>query len=170
MPSAQTAPTRSRLHVHFSSKSGEWRTPPPLFLRLNDEFRFDLDVAASPTNRLVGERDAGWNALTADATWGRSNFINPPYGREIGNWFKAACAHAAAGRTVVVLAPCRPDTRWWELYVSQADEVRLILGRLKFLTTDGVEMASAPFPSCVIVYRPYPDLRVGEPRYTYLKW
>jgi phage N-6-adenine-methyltransferase len=173
MPSSLLAAgrRRSKLHVHLSSKSGEWRTPPDLYRRLTEEFRFDLDVAATPENRLVGERPPGWDALDGTATWGERNYINPPYGREIGDWFRAAYWRAEThGATVVVLAPCRPDTRWWDLFVSESDEVRFIKGRLKFLTTEGVMMTSAPFPSCVVVYRPYPHFRARSPQYGYLRW
>lgn len=170
-PSPQTARRRSRLHVHFSSKSGEWRTPPDLYRRLHNEFRFDLDVAATPANRLIGERPEGWDALDTLAIWGASNYINPPYGREIYRWFQQANWHARDGRQVVLLAPCRPDTRWWDHQVSDADEVRFIKGRLKFLNDAGLEMTSAPFPSCVIVYRPFPQHRSSrEPRYSYFRW
>lgn len=169
-PAGGTKP--SKLHVHFSSKSGEWRTPPDLFRRLNDEFAFDLDVAANPWNRLVGVRPVGWDALAKTSEWGERNYINPPYGRTIGEWFRTAFWRAEThGATVVVLAPCRPDTRWWDLHVSEADEVRFIKGRLKFLTDAGEEMTSAPFPSCVVVYRPFPHFRSShDPRYTYFRW
>lgn len=173
MPSSLMAAgrKRSRLHVHFSSKTGEWRTPPDLYKRLTDEFAFDLDVAATPENRLIGQRPPGWNALATEARWGERNYINPPYGREIAEWFRASFWRADAdGITVVLLAPCRPDTRWWDLFVSEADEVRFIKGRLKFLTAQGQEMTSAPFPSCIVVYRPYPHFRSRSPRYGYFRW
>ncbi len=39
--------------VHFSSLSGEWETPDELFLPLNEEFHFTLDVCASKDNFKV---------------------------------------------------------------------------------------------------------------------
>ena len=36
--------------VLFSSKEEKWATPQDFFDKLNDEFHFTLDVAASPDN------------------------------------------------------------------------------------------------------------------------
>lgn len=77
-------------------------------------------------------------------------FMNPPYGREIGDWM--AKAHAAAlqeGATVVCLVPARTDTAWWHHYAMH-HEIRFLRGRLKF----GDGKNSAPFPSALVVMRP----------------
>lgn len=76
--------------------------------------------------------------------------MNPPYGREIGQWVQKAYESAQAGATVVCLLPARTDTQWWHRYVLKASEVRFIAGRLKF----GGSTSSAPFPSAVVVFRP----------------
>lgn len=76
--------------------------------------------------------------------------MNPPYGRQIGNWVKKATEAAAARKaTVVCLLPARTDTAWWHDYVMKANEIRLIRGRLKF----GDGKGSAPFPSAIVVFR-----------------
>lgn len=76
--------------------------------------------------------------------------MNPPYGRQIGNWVKKARDAATQGKaTVVCLLPARTDTAWWHDYVMKADEIRLIRGRLKF----GDGKGSAPFPSAVVVFK-----------------
>jgi site-specific DNA-methyltransferase (adenine-specific) len=76
--------------------------------------------------------------------------MNPPYGIEIARWVEKAYESARAGATVVCLLPARTDTRWWHLYVMQADEIRFVKGRLRFVGAK----ASAPFPSSVVVFRP----------------
>ena len=53
--------------------------------------------------------------------------------------------------TVVCLIPARTDTAWWHDYVMKANEIRLVRGRLKF----GGAKNSAPFPSAVVVFRPF---------------
>lgn len=76
--------------------------------------------------------------------------MNPPYGRQIGNWVKKAKETARQGKaTVVCLLPARTDTAWWHDYVMKADEIRLIRGRLKF----GDGKGSAPFPSAIVVFK-----------------
>ena len=111
------------------------------------------------------------SALSPDAAWSDSNYMNPPYGRGIGHWMQAAKERAAQrvsvlpataetpemqissnGVTTVCLVPARTDTKWFWLHcVSGASEIRLLRGRLKF---SGMS-TGAPFPSAVIVYRPW---------------
>jgi len=76
--------------------------------------------------------------------------MNPPYGRVIGKWMAKAVESWRSGATVVCLVPARTDTAWWHDFAMQG-EVRLIRGRLKFVSPDGVG-DFAPFPSAVIVF------------------
>lgn len=157
--------------MHFSGLSGDWRTPPGLWQRLIQEFAFDLDVAATPEDRLVGSRPPGWDALDPIAIWGRVNYINPPYGNVIRKWIDATVVHnSVMGETVVMLLPCRTDTLWWHGGVMLADEVRYIRGRLKFLNKDGLEMTSAPFPSCLAIWYPFAQFRPTLPRFSTFRW
>uniref|UniRef100_UPI00054D5781 DNA N-6-adenine-methyltransferase n=1 Tax=Desulfovirgula thermocuniculi TaxID=348842 RepID=UPI00054D5781 len=68
----------------------------------------------------------------------------------IGKWIQKAYEEAQKGATVVCLLPSRTDTAWWHEYVMRAAEVRFIRGRLRF----GGAENGAPFPSCVVVFRP----------------
>ena len=134
----------------FSSRRDDWATPQATFNKLNAEFRFTLDAAASDTNhkckRYYTEKQDGliqnWKQETV--------FLNPPYGRTIGDWMQKAYLSSCQGAVVVALVPSRTDTRWWHAYVQNKAEVRFLAGRLKF----GAGTGSAPFPSAVVVYRP----------------
>jgi hypothetical protein len=76
--------------------------------------------------------------------------MNPPYGREIGDWMAKAYQAARDDQaTVVCLVPARTDTKWWHDYAMK-HEIRLLRGRLQF----GDATASAPFPSAVVIMRP----------------
>jgi phage N-6-adenine-methyltransferase len=137
----------------YSSRSEEWTTPASFYAKLNAEFDFDLDAAATAENtKCLRYLDIQTDALKVNwAEHGSIIFCNPPYGREIGKWFAKAREAQAAGALVVMLAPARTDTRWWHEHVQGiASEVRFVKGRLKF--GDGKQ--SAPFPSAVIIYRP----------------
>lgn len=133
----------------YTSNSEEWGTPQELFNRLNKEFNFTLDICASKENTkcpkyYTKEEDA------LKQEWGGVIWMNPPYGRQIGNWVKKAKETAQQGKaTVVCLLPARTDTAWWHDYVMKADEIRLIRGRLKF----GDGKGSAPFPSAIVVFK-----------------
>ena len=130
----------------FSSKTCEWETPQDFFDGLNAEFRFDLDVCATHGNakcsRYFTREEDG---LTQN--WDGVCWMNPPYGREIGQWIKKAYESAQNGATVVCLLPARTDTAWWHEYCMKG-QVRFIRGRLKF----GGAQNSAPFPSAVVVF------------------
>jgi site-specific DNA-methyltransferase (adenine-specific) len=133
-------------------KSNEWETPPDLFQALDDEFRFQLDVAASAGNALYAQYFfEDMDGLRFDwHTRVRSVWCNPPYGMQIGKWVRKAFQESRSGVTVVMLIPARTDTRYWHDYVMRASEIRLIRGRLRF---SGATI-NAPFPSAVVVFRP----------------
>lgn len=80
---------------------------------------------------------------------GHNVFVNPPYGREIGNWVeKAFRTNEEHGNLVVMLLPARTDTKWFHEYIYHKAEIRFIRGRLKF----GNSKNAAPFPSMVVIY------------------
>jgi site-specific DNA-methyltransferase (adenine-specific) len=122
----------------MTSLSPHWATPKGLYDQLNTEFYFDFDPCPlhSDQDRLA-------------MSWGESNFINPPYGKEIGKWIAKAYSEAQGGATCVLLIPSRTDTKWWHDYIMKADEIRFIRGRLHFNESKN----SAPFPSCIAIFR-----------------
>lgn len=125
-------------NVHFSSARLDWKTPKAVYQMLDAEFHFDHDPC--PANYEV-------DGLTSD--WGKSNFVNPPYGRQLPLWIAKGYEQYLRGKTVVFLIPSRTDTRWWHDYVMKADEIRFIKGRLKF----DEHVNSAPFPSAIVVFK-----------------
>lgn len=130
----------------FTSNTDLWATPQSFFDKLNEEFNFDLDVCANYENakcvRFFSEEADG---LKQD--WNGVCWMNPPYGRVIGEWIKKAYEASLNGSTVVCLLPARTDTKWWHDYCMKG-EIRLIKGRLKF----GDSKNSAPFPSAVVIF------------------
>lgn len=133
----------------FTSKTPEWATPRAFFDALNAEFHFDLDPCATPENakcpRFFTANDDG-----LARHWTGRVFMNPPYGRGIGQWVAKAFQAVAGGGAdlVVCLLPARTDTRWWH-DICMKGEVRFVRGRLKF----GDGKNSAPFPSAVVIFR-----------------
>ena len=134
-------------NVHFSSAKSDWGTPLYFFQRLDEIYNFTLDPCANNLNakcKNYFDRDG----LKKD--WSNNSvFVNPPYGRNIGNWVKKGYEEGLKENTMVVmLLPCRTDTRWWHDYCMKAEKVFFVKGRLIF---DGA-VNSAPFPSCVVVF------------------
>jgi site-specific DNA-methyltransferase (adenine-specific) len=122
----------------FTSARGDWKTPKAVYQTLDAEFGFDYDPCPTKPTK---------DGLLTD--WGSVNFVNPPYGREIGKWIKKGYDEFEKGKTVVFLIPSRTDTKWWHEYIMLADEIRFIKGRLKFDDQEN----PAPFPSCIAVFR-----------------
>lgn len=132
------------------SSTEEWETPDKLFNELDQEFNFDIDVAASPTNtkckKYYTKKD---NALKQD--WNGSVWLNPPYAAKSLSSFVKKMLHELSmsrAKVVVMLAPVKTDQEWWHilwdhyLYGDFEIEYRWIKGRL-----------NSTFPSVVIVVR-----------------
>lgn len=138
--------------VLFSSDSMTWETPKDYFDKLNRKFKFDLDACASDTNHKVDtyftEDD---NAL--EQKLDGNVFMNPPYGRHIGEFIKKAYEEHLRDqdRFIVMLIPSRTDTKYWHEYIQDKATVKFLKGRLKF-EIDGESMDAAPFPSALVVY------------------
>lgn len=133
----------------FTSATPEWATPQDFFDELNREFGgFLLDVCATDENakcrRYFTRRE---NGLVQK--WSKRNWMNPPYGKTIGQWIHKASVEATAGNLTVALLPARTDTKWFHSFIYGRHEVRLVRGRLKF----GGSKNSAPFPSMVVVFK-----------------
>ena len=136
--------------VLYSSKEEKWATPQDFFNKLNDEFHFTLDAAASPDNAKCANYFTEEQDGLAQSWEGHTVWCNPPYCRKTGLWVKKAYEeHQRTGCTVVMLLPSRTDVRWFHDYILGKAEIRFIKGRLKF----GGNKNSAPFPSIVVIYR-----------------
>lgn len=124
--------------VHFSSLSPDWKTPKAVYQMLDAEFGFDHDPCPP-----------GYTVDGLISEWGQSNYVNPPYGRELPKWIAKGFGEWQKGKTVVFLIPSRTDTRWWHDYCMKSSEIRFIRGRLRF----GDAPYNAPFPSAVVIFR-----------------
>lgn len=132
----------------FTSNTDMWATPQDVFDKLNSIFSFETDVCAIPENaKCEHYYTPEMDGLAQE--WRGVCWMNPPYGRGIGEWIKKAYESSQAGATVVCLLPARVDTRWWHDYCAGAAEIHFVKGRLKF----GSAKDSAPFPSAIVVFR-----------------
>jgi len=135
----------------FSSEKDNWETPQVFFDKLNSNFHFTLDAAATKENTKCGEYLT--NALTEK--WTGRVFCNPPYGRTITGLFvqKAVLEHRLGNaELIVMLLPARTDTKWFHTYIYNKAEIRFLKGRLKF-EMGGVSKDAAPFPSMLAIYK-----------------
>ena len=111
-----------------------WQTPKSLFDKLNLEFEFTGDVAASHSNALSGnfytEEDNG-----LDQRWFKVSWCNPPYDN-IKPWVEKAIEQHNEGKTIVMLVPADTSLKWFKNAFNSCNEVRFISGRLSFINAE----------------------------------
>lgn len=77
--------------VLLSSKNMCWCTPKTFFDKLNEEFHFVLDPAATEkTAKCANFFTPEIDGLAQSWDFGGAVFCNPPYGRDIGKWVRKA--------------------------------------------------------------------------------
>ena len=131
----------------FTSNTDLWATDQQFFNQVDAEFGFTIDVCALPENAKCRH----YYSPAVDGlrqSWVGTCWMNPPYGRTIGQWVKKAYTSSLEGAKVVCLLPARTDTRWFHDYILGKAEVRFIKGRLKF----GGSKNSDPFPSMLVIF------------------
>lgn len=125
----------------FTSLSDKWNTPSTLYNQLNLEFKFDFDPCP---------KNATFDGLSIE--WGKSNFVNPPYGRKYPLWVEKGVQEAKKGKSIVFLLASRTDTKvFHEWILPYAKEIRFIKGRLRFVNDDG-STGRATFPSMIVIF------------------
>lgn len=129
------------------------RTPLALFAKLNAEFGFTLDAAASLANALCPEYfTVDDDALGRD--WGDNRvWLNPPFGKGLHQWARKAWEASRAGALVVMLVPSSTDLDWWHDWILEADEIRFVRGRMSFGSED-LTRSNYVFPVSIAVFRP----------------
>jgi phage N-6-adenine-methyltransferase len=123
-----------------------WSTPDPIFKKLNDEFKFDLDVCAEDWNKKCANyyRESD-DALSKD--WHGTVWMNPPYSK-CGIWVKKAFEECEKGCTVICLIPARVETNWFHDFCIP-HEIRFVGGRIHFYDKD--KRSGRPRFGCLIV-------------------
>lgn len=143
-----------RLAGLMTSDSPEWYSPREVVEAARSALGgIDLDPCSNPGEPNV---PAGRHFTAADdglaQGWRGTVYMNPPYGRGIGEWIdKLAAEHAYGNVTAAVaLLPARTDTAWWR--ALPARRVCFVSGRLRFSGAD-----AAPFPSAAAYLGPDPE-------------
>lgn len=122
------------IHEPAKSENHEWYTPKWVFDDL--DLKFDLDPCSPPrglpwipVKSFYSKRDNGLQQLWSGRVW-----LNPPYGRQTGDWLKKMAVHGHG----VALVPARTDTTWFHLTARYADAFTLLQGRIDFVNRVGV--------------------------------
>lgn len=97
-----------------------WLTPPKLMEELQLEFNFDFDPCPFP-------KPDNFDGLSCE--WGKSNYVNPPFGSIIQDgkkkgptaWARKAIAEQEKGKDTVLVYPV---DKWLLMLIEAADEIR----------------------------------------------
>jgi len=116
-----------------NSKDGKhyWLTPPELYNQLNEEFAFTFDPCPYP-------KPEDFDGL--DAEWGKSNYVNPPFGVVIHKgkkkgataWARKCIEESKKGKKVVMVYPIDK----WVLMLLQAGAKVRNLKDVKWIATE----------------------------------
>lgn len=144
----------SSMAIHYSSETPEHYTPSHIIdLVLDVMGGIDLDPCSNskvnPNVPAAVHYTPAENGLQQE--WCGSVYMNPPYGREIGEWVEKLCNDFVNGKVTeaIALVPARVDTAWWNKLTSTERTYPLVCfvkGRLVFVNNED----PAPFPSALV--------------------
>jgi len=141
-----------------------FETPDWFFRRLDEEFHFTYDLAATEKNRKC-EKYIGTAENSLGQYWHRlSNgfmFLNPPY-KPLRPWILKAQQEARWGAKLVLVVPPWVQNRTY-FHQYRPDEIRTIIGRISFCI-NGVEIDGNRDDTCILVY----DNARRNPRVTWI--
>lgn len=126
-------------HESQCIRSVEWYTPPWVFNELGMTFNLD---PCHPSKRLPwvpAERtiDRFENGLLQP--WYGRVWLNPPYGKETGDWMRRLAAHGNG----IALVFSRTDCAWFHESVCMADAALFLQGRIAFVDGRGTGNSGA---------------------------
>lgn len=140
-----------------------WQTPDDFWNVVDEEFNFDIDVAATDHNtRCVNYITPEMNAFRLewwDNAFGplRSAWCNPGF-TNMEPWIDEAIKQTAATPGVVacVLGLVAPSTKWWLKASVTAVEIRLLSPRIQFTPPPGIKRSSNARENALFVFRRKP--------------
>jgi hypothetical protein len=130
---SQLPPEDNKFHQGNSrDQKHYWITPPELYARLDAEFHFDFDPCPYP-------KPDGFDGLTCE--WGRSNWVNPPFGSIMHQgkkkgataWVRKAIVEQAKGNLVVLVYPV---DKWVLMLLSAIGTEVRNLGDVRWLAIE----------------------------------
>jgi len=126
--------------VSKSSKSTEYQTPIEFYEKLDNIFHFSIDPCTTEDNPLGTERFFTIKEDGLDQEWNGNTYINPPFGKGIGEWIRAMYEESMKYPSFkyVMLLPARTDTKYFhelimDKYAANNSVMYLLKGRLKFV-------------------------------------
>lgn len=148
-------PQDNKFHKGAADGKHYWLTPPEVLEPLQQEFDFDFDPCPFP-------KPDDFDGLTCE--WGKSSYVNPPFGSVMGAdgkkkgataWARKAIAEYKKGKRVVFVYPI---DKWILMLLAEGAQVRN-LGDIKWLATeDGAQGKGTGRHIAAFILDPLADL------------
>jgi len=132
--SSRLHPNENKFHTGNGGDGKHyWLTPPELYAQLDAEFSFDFDPCPHP-------KPDDFDGLMCE--WGRSNYVNPPFGSIIHQgrkkgptaWMRKAIEEQHKGKLSVVVYPV---DKWVLMMISACGTQNVRnLGDVRWLATE----------------------------------
>jgi site-specific DNA-methyltransferase (adenine-specific) len=133
-----------------------WETPDKLFIELDLEFNFTLDVCADAHNSKCQKYfDKETDGLKQD--WSKDKcFMNPPYS-QVDIWLTKAYEESQRGAFVVALIKADTSTAWWHKWypLIEKQEIKVrFLKRIQFIPPPGYigKVGSPNMGHCLFIF------------------
>lgn len=161
-------------HVGRTTDKDHYETPEALWVKLQRDFEFNVDCAASLENTKCADfYSLERSFLTAPVSEFRFKrcWLNCPFSQKLDFLSRAALIRSVADVVATIVPNNARETDWWWLWVkNHADEIVNLSPRV-YYELDGVPQKNVPFSSCLVIY--YPRIvgaHYGPPRETYWQW
>lgn len=113
-----------------------WRTPPELFNRLNERFKFKVDAAASKLDHLLPTWYGPGSEIAENALelkkWHSLVWCNPPYGSALQPFLDKFIEQGGLGVSIVALIPAYTGEHWFTDKVRPYADLIFLKGRVPF--------------------------------------
>ena len=142
----------SKYATKMDSISQEHETPDEIFIPLDNEFHFEVDLCATPENAkcqiyYTKEQDC------FKQDWNKTSWANIEFVRAKKYMKKAFEDSTKFDSTLVLLCTVKSNTNWWRDYVMKSKEVRFINGKVYFKGSKNTQ--GLRFPCAVVVFNPH---------------
>lgn len=152
---------RKPFNTRTAKSRDDWETPPWLLEKVREIFGrpIALDPCTNPDNPTGAASFYTKKENGLLLPWEPFTFVNPPYGRELPTWVDKVIEEyrGSPNRAFVVpmlvLAPCRPEVRWYNRLSYFATNRCIFDQRIQFVNPETKQVVKGSnFPNALFLF------------------